>query len=196
MAGGKFIQYVAFDKMRKVGDFMRGKPGRPKGERKSLSEKEMKFVQCFARTGNKSLAYREAGYAVGNMHTTQIASNANRIYRRPMVQAEIDRLKTAEEEARMDAYKAEMAQQLSQWSREDSLDALKVVVQEAQRAMRKPIYDSNGEVNGYTFDPAAARVVRDAVESLNKMQGYNEPEKSEVDAVINVAFADGDEFAG
>jgi hypothetical protein len=39
-------------------------------------------------------------------------------------------------------------------------------------------------------------VVRDAVESLNKMQGYNEPEKSEVDAVINVAFADGGDFAG
>lgn len=175
---------------------MRGKPGRPKGERKSLSEKEMKFVQCFARTGNKSLAYREAGYAVGNMHSTQIAANANRIYRRPMVQAEIDRLKTAEEEARMDAYKAEMAQQLSQWSREDSLDALKEVVQEAKGAMRKPIYDSEGNEIGYSFDPAAARVVRDAVESLNKMQGYNEPEKSEVDAVISVAFDGGDDFAG
>ena len=175
---------------------MRGKPGRPKGERKSLSDKEMKFVQCFARTGNKSLAYREAGYSVGNMHSTQIASNANRIYRRPMVQAEINRIKAAEEEVRMDAYKAEMTQQLSQWSREDSLDALKRVVQEAMRAMQKPIVNSAGEVEDYTFDPAAARVVRDAVESLNKMQGYNEPEKSEVDAVISVAFDGGDDFAG
>ncbi|MBR2131509.1 MAG: terminase small subunit [Oscillospiraceae bacterium] len=175
---------------------MRGKPGRPKGERKSLSDREMKFVQCFARTGNKSLAYREAGYSVGNMHSTQIASNANRIYRRPLVQEEINRIKAAEEEVRMDAYKAEMTQQLSQWSRDDSLDALKVVVQDALRAMRKPILDSEGNEIGYSFDPAAARVVRDAVESLNKMQGYNEPEKSEVDAVINVAFADGGDFAG
>lgn len=175
---------------------MRGKPGRPKGERKALSPREVKFVQCYARCGNKSTAYREAGYSVGNMCATQIASNANRIYRRPLVQEEIKRLKTAEEEARMEAYKAEMTQQFSQWSRDDSLDALKVVVQEAQRAMRKPITDSEGNVTGYTFDPAAARVVRDAVESLNKMQGYNEPEKSEVDAVINVAFDGGDEYSG
>ena len=58
------------------------------------------------------------------------------------------------------------------------------------------IMDSDGNVVDYKFDPSAARVVRDAVESLNKMQGYNEPEKSEVDAMISVAFADGGDFTG
>lgn len=173
-----------------------GKAGRPKCGRKELNEREMIFAECYIKTHNKSQAYRTAGYSIGKMNSTQIASNAQRIFNRPLVSAEIKRLEAAAEEARAEAYKNDYAAQLSRWSRDDSLDALREIVGVARDAMRKPVRDDDGNITDYTFDASAARVARDAVESLNKMQGYNEPEKSEVDAVISVAFADGGEYTG
>lgn len=170
--------------------------GRPAGvERKALTAKESAFAQCFVRTGNKSAAFRES-YSVGNMNATQVAANANRVYKRPAVQEEIKRLQAVEEELRQDAYRAQMLDEMSQWSRADSLDKLRQVVIAASEAMRTPIENEDGAVVGYSFDASAARVVRDTVETINKMQGYNEPDKSEVEAVISVAFSEGEDFAG
>ena len=112
-----------------------------------------------------------------------------------MVRAEIERLLAAEQQARADAYKAQTAEELERWSRDDSIDNLKQVILAAQEAMRVTLKNDDGDVVGYDFDPAAARVIRDTVETLNKMQGYNEPEKSEVDAKISVEFSDGDDLA-
>ena len=81
------------------------------------------------------------------------------------------------------------------WSRADSIDHLKQVIDAAREAMRVPVKSDDGDVVGYDFEPAAARVIRDTVETINKMQGYNEPEKSEVDARVSVEFADGDDLA-
>lgn len=112
-----------------------------------------------------------------------------------MVREEIERLLAAEQQARADAYKAQTAEELERWSRDDSIDHLKQVILAAQEAMRVPLKNDDGDVVGYDFDPSAARVIRDTVETLNKMQGYNEPEKSEVDAKVSVEFADGDDLA-
>ena len=50
-----------------------GKVGRPAGvRRKALTAREQKFAQVYARTCNKSAAFREA-YSCGNMNATQIA---------------------------------------------------------------------------------------------------------------------------
>ena len=50
-----------------------GKVGRPAGvRRKALTGREQKFAMVFARTNNKSLAFREA-YSCGQMNATQIA---------------------------------------------------------------------------------------------------------------------------
>ena len=65
----------------------------------------------------------------------------------------------------------------------------------AQEAMRVPVKSDDGDVIGYDFGPSAARGIRDTVETLNKMQGFNEPEKSEVDARVSVEFADGDDLS-
>jgi phage terminase small subunit len=165
-------------------------------ERVICTGREMEFCRSYVATRNKSQAYRDAGYSCGKMTSTEIANAAGRIYNRPCVQAEIKRTLAAQEEARAEAYKEDFVVQLSQWTREDSLNALREIVEKGLEATRTPIFDENGEVVDYKFDPSAARVVRDAVESLNKMQGYNEPEKSEVDAVISVAFADGSDFTG
>lgn len=117
------------------------------------------------------------------------------MFKRPLVRAEINRLLAAEQQARADAYKAQTAEELERWSRDDSIDHLKQVILAAQEAMRVPLKNDDGDVVGYDFDPAAARVIRDTVETLNRMQGYNEPEKSEVDAKISVEFSDGDDLA-
>lgn len=111
------------------------------------------------------------------------------------MQDEIARLQAAEEKARSEAYAQQCAAELDAWSRSDSIDHLKQVILAAQEAMRVPVKNDDGDVIGYDFDSSAARVIRDTVETLNKMQGYNEPEKSEVDARISVEFADGDDFA-
>lgn len=174
-----------------------GKAGRPTRDKRVIcTEKEMAFCVAYVKTGNKSQAYRDAGYSCGNMNATQIASAAQDIFLRAPVQAEITRILAAREEARSEAYKDDFAGQLSQWTRDDSLNTLKEIVGKGLEAVRSPILDSDGNIVDYKFDPSAARVVRDAVESLNKMQGYNEPEKSEVDAVISVAFADGGDYTG
>ena len=111
------------------------------------------------------------------------------------MQDEIARLQAADEQARSDAYAQQCAAELDAWSRADSIDHLKQVIDAAREAMRVPVRGDDGDVIGYDFDPSAARVIRDTVETLNKMQGFNEPEKSEVDARVSVEFADGDDLA-
>lgn len=173
-----------------------GRPLKNPDRKRPCTDKELAFCASYAAHGNKSQAFRDAGYSCGNMDATAIASNAQSIFLRKCVQEEISRLLAAKEQARAEAYKEEFAAQLAQWTRDDSLNALREIVGKAMEAVRAPICGEDGEIVGYKFDSAAARVVRDAVESLNKMQGYNEPEKSEVDAVISVAFADGGDFTG
>lgn len=160
------------------------------------TEKELAFCAAYAVHGNKSKAFKEAGYSVGTMDSTAIANNAQTVFLRKCVQDEISRLIAAKEQARAEAFKEDFSAQLAKWSRDDSLNALREVVEEAKGAIRTSVYGPDGEVVGYKFDSAAARVIRDTIETLNKMQGYNEPEKSEVDAVISVAFADGGEYTG
>lgn len=173
-----------------------GRPLKNPDRKRPCTDKELAFSASYAAHGNKSQAFRDAGYSCGNMDATAIASNAQAIFLRKCVQEEISRLLAAKEQARAEAYKEEFAAQLAQWTRDDSLNALREVVGKARDAIRVPVYDSNGEIVDYKFDSAAARVIRDTVETLNKMQGYNEPEKSEVDAVISVAFADGGDYTG
>lgn len=173
-----------------------GRPLKNPDRKRPCTDKELAFCASYAAHGNKSQAFRDAGYSCGNMDATAIASNAQAIFLRKCVQEEISRLLAAKEQARAEAYKEEFAAQLAQWSRDDSLNALRDVVEKAKGAIRTPVYGPDGEIVDYKFDSAAARVIRDTIETLNKMQGYNEPEKSEVDAVISVAFADGGEFTG
>lgn len=131
------------------------------------------------------------------MNQQQVAAAANLIFKRPLVRAEIERLLAAEQQARADAYKDQIAEELSRWSRDDSIDHLKRIVAASMNAMETPVRGDSGETVGYDFDPAAARVAKETIDSLNKMQGYNEPEKSEVDAKIRVEFAPvGEDYSG
>ena len=75
------------------------------------------------------------------------------------MQDEIARLQAAEEQARSDAYAQQCAAELDAWSRADSIDHLKQVILAAQEAMRVPVKSDDGDVVGYDFDPAAARVI-------------------------------------
>ena len=73
MVGGESVNYFAENKA-EGGELMaNGKVGRPAGvRRKALTAREQKFAQVYARTCNKSAAFREA-YSCGNMNATQIA---------------------------------------------------------------------------------------------------------------------------
>ena len=134
------------------------KPLKNPERRKTCTDKELAFCSAYAMHGNKSQAYRDAGYSCGKMDSTAIASNAQSIFLRKCVQEEISRLLAAKEQVRAEAYKEEWSAQLAKWSRDDSLNALREVVGKARDAIRTPVYGPDGEVVDYKFDSAAAKM--------------------------------------
>lgn len=163
---------------------------------KELNKKQKAFIDAYIDCGNKLEAFKRAGYKMTDDKTPYYYSNqALKRFNHPAVQAEIKRREALIKEATDKAIIEKAANIMEKWSREDSIDALKEIYHTSAHEMRKEIYDDDGNVNGYTYNPAAANQARGAIDSINKMLGYNEPEKSQVDATVSVDLGEFKEFA-
>ncbi len=65
------------------------------------------------------------------------------------------------------------------WSRAMALRGLKKVVSVSLEAAKVPTVDENGEVKEIKFNPSAANAATKAIETANKMLGYNLPDEEE-----------------
>ena len=161
---------------------------------RSLTKKQIAFIDAYLECRGKSEAYRRA-YGGGKMTPRTIARRANDALNRPLVKAEIERREAAMREAvgRAEADSAIKASRI--WAREDSVRALADVYAASAEAMRREILDEDGRIDHIEYNPPAAQAARQAVEALNKMMGYNEPDKSQMDASIVIELGEAEELA-
>lgn len=157
-----------------------------------LTAKQLAFIEEYMKCHNNAQAYRAAYNVPPNATNDYVACRGLEVYKNENVHAEIEK----REQAVREAIAANTVRDIAEkWSREDSLDAFKEIYHTSVQAMRKEQYDDSGEVIGYSYNPSAANQARSAVDSINKMLGYNEPDKSRVDASVTVELGEFAEFA-
>jgi len=83
------------------------------------------------------------------------------------------------------------------WSRAMALRGLKKVVKVSLEAAKVPTLDENGEIVDVKFNPSAANAATKAIETANKMLGYNLPddESDECDSELTVIFDGAEEYS-
>ncbi len=84
------------------------------------------------------------------------------------------------------------------WSRAMALRGLKKVLGVSLEAARIPTLDENGEVVEIKYNPSAANAATKAIETANKMLGYNLPdtdEDEEDDGTLTVIFEGMEEYS-
>lgn len=161
---------------------------------RELTAKQKTFIDTYMNCHNKSEAYRQA-YNPSNTNSSYVSVKANDIYENQRVNAEIKRREALIREASDKADIEDAVAVRRKWSRADSVDALVRIYSASAEATRREVFDDDGFLERVEYNPAAANAATKAVEGLNKMLGYNEPDKSQVDAVISVDLGDFDEFS-
>ncbi len=84
------------------------------------------------------------------------------------------------------------------WSRAMALRGLKKVLGVSLEAAKIPTLDENGEVVEVRYNPSAANAATKAIETANKMLGYNLPgenDEHEDDDVLTVVFEGMEEYS-
>lgn len=115
------------------------------------------------------------------------ANAANFEFARPEVVDEINRRRTAQEEAMKEAAMSEAERVTALWSREDSVKRLIDIADDCQA--RRKAEDEDGSLLMDRDSIAAARLEKETVEALNKMLGYDAPVRVDADQNIVVKFA-------
>ena len=83
------------------------------------------------------------------------------------------------------------------WSKAMALRGLKKVMNVSLEAAKIPTLNENGEVVEVKFNPSAANAATKAIETANKMLGYNLPDddSDECDTEITVIFENAEEYS-
>ncbi len=85
------------------------------------------------------------------------------------------------------------------WSRAMALRGLKKVLGVSLEAARIPTLDENGDVVDIKYNPSAANAATKAIETANKMLGYNLPDEEGEDvddeATLTVIFDGMEEYS-
>ncbi len=85
------------------------------------------------------------------------------------------------------------------WSRAMALKGLKKVLRVSLEAAKIPTLDESGEVVDVKYNPSAANAATKAIETANKMLGYNLPdadgEEVEGDGELTVIFEGMEEYS-
>lgn len=86
------------------------------------------------------------------------------------------------------------------WSRAMALRGLKRVMNVSLEAAKIPTLDENGEVIEVKFNPSAANAATKAIETANKMLGYNLPESyddedADDESEVTVVFENAEEYS-
>lgn len=140
----------------------------------ALTVKQEKFAQCYAKTGNATQAYIEAGYKA--THVTVARTEGSRILAKPCVKARIEELqKKAENETILTL--EQIKERLSQIATQ-VLDEEQIVVE--------------GSGNGYSSarimkKKASIRDATKALELLAKMKGAFDSDHSN-DGTVTIVF--------
>jgi hypothetical protein len=142
---------------------------------KELTVKQKKFVEEILAGKTAVDAYR-AAYSTENMSQKVIYNKAAIVKNHPAVAAEIAR--------REKEIQAECREKVV-WDRQKSIDTLNYIISVSAGAIKQ-----KGKYNA-----AAANAATKALEQINKMLGYNEPDKAEISAKISVELADYDDYA-
>ena len=116
--------------------------------------------------------------------TTPVYVRASRAFKDKM-RREIDRLDRLKETAEKKEADRAAKEAAKKWSKADSIDSLVSIVRTCQNEMD---YDT---ANGGGVNTKLADTIRGTIDTLNKMLGYNEPDKQEIDNTIRVVFGRG-----
>ena len=83
------------------------------------------------------------------------------------------------------------------WSKAMALRGLKKVVSVSLEAAKVKTTGEDGEIIDIKFNPSAANAATKAIETANKMLGYNLPEEEDdgADKEIKIVFEDGEEYS-
>jgi hypothetical protein len=153
-----------------------------------LTAFQQKLAEEYVRLGTKTDAYKAARPDWEQTAGNNIYSYACKAFTKE-VMAEVERLKTIEKEAERKAAEADAEYCRKLWSKRDSVEGLLDIVRDCRRTREK------AQKSGEGVPQQVALVERNTIETLNKMMGYNEPEKATVDNTITVTFGDGEEGA-
>ena len=157
-----------------------------------LTEKHILYIDRYMANGYDRTEAYKAAYAVDSEAKEEsIKRLAYKIHGLPQVEAEIKRRIT--ELSAIDAEQTikERIKARAKWSRDDSINALKKIVSTCIDGMA--VHDDDGSI--IKTDAAAANSARGAIDSINKMLGYNEPEKSDVTNTITIDLGGADDWA-
>lgn len=116
--------------------------------------------------------------------TTPVYVRASRAFKDKM-RREIDRLDKLKESAEKKEADRAAKEAAKKWSKADSIDALVAIVNACRDEMETDISTGQG------VNTRVADTMRGTIDTLNKLLGYNEPEKQEVDNTIRVVFGRG-----
>lgn len=115
----------------------------------------------------------------------QLNNIAAAAFRMKCVREEMERLDKEDQRAIRQQAEADAKSCRKIWSRTDSVQRLVDILNDCEATRKESMQTGDG------VPVPVARLERDTVDSLNKMMGYNEPEKSEVDTTMNIVFDDG-----
>lgn len=158
-----------------------------------LTEKERAFAILIVDGETLGEAYAKAGYKRSEKPGTT-ASKACMLAKKPRVAAEISRLREARATA-MAERAAESGRALTRiWTREKAAQSLAELAALGMRSARRIKIDQDGnEIEA--VDEKAARVAIDAIDSLNKMCGYDKAVIGEDAQTITVQLGDAEVYA-
>ena len=154
-----------------------------------LTEFQRRLAEEYLKIGTKVGAYKAVRTdwrdAVGDANVHQYASRAFT----DDVMAEYSRLKTLAADAERKAAEEDAAYCRQLWSKRKSVEQLVDIIRDCERT--RMLAREAGEA----VPSQVAMVEKNTVDTLNKMMGYNEPEKATVDNTINITFGNGEEGA-
>lgn len=150
-----------------------------------LKKEQKELAKLYVKYGEKTRAYREAypekaaKISRGSLHSyASAAFTAD-------VMAEVERLQKLSEDAERKAAEKEAEDCAKLWSRQKSVKSLLSIMDDCVRTRDKA--READEPIPYT----AAQVEKQCIDSLNKMMGYNEPERLENDTNITIEYVGG-----
>jgi hypothetical protein len=152
---------------------------------RALSPEQRQLITHYIETRSYVDAYRRVHPDCDNDgHRTTVAFRAARAFTKPM-REEIARLDDIAKEAEQKAIERSAKEAAKLWSKFDSVKSYVNLVKKCEKQI-----DEETE-RGEGVNTRVADTMRGTIDSLNKMLGYNEPDKQSVDSVIRVVFGGG-----
>ncbi len=139
---------------------------------RTLTVRQSRFVDNIIMGMTQADAYRKAGYSVDNMDNKAIAHQGHKLANKANICAII-------------AQRKKELTGKAIWDREKALTMFRDIA----------IVAMDNIINGESYCAANANTALKAIELANKMCGYNEPERRELDAAVTVELALAEEYA-